>query len=82
MAEKQIPESDQVLEEIVANPYKYGFTTDIEAEEFPKGLNLDIVKQISQKKDEPNFLQNSYSERRVKSFILNFGPQHPASHGV
>ena len=31
---------------------------------------------------QPNFLQNSYSERRVKSFILNFGPQHPASHGV
>ena len=31
---------------------------------------------------QPNFTQNSYSERRVKSFILNFGPQHPASHGV
>jgi NADH:ubiquinone oxidoreductase subunit D len=29
-----------------------------------------------------NFLQNSYTERRVKSFILNFGPQHPAAHGV
>ena len=29
-----------------------------------------------------NFLQNTYSERRVKSFILNFGPQHPAAHGV
>jgi len=27
-------------------------------------------------------LQNSLSERRVKSFILNFGPQHPAAHGV
>jgi len=27
-------------------------------------------------------LQNSYSERKIKSFILNFGPQHPASHGV
>lgn len=31
---------------------------------------------------QPYTLQNSYSERRVKSFILNFGPQHPASHGV
>lgn len=29
-----------------------------------------------------SFLQNTYSERRVKSFILNFGPQHPAAHGV
>jgi NADH:ubiquinone oxidoreductase subunit D len=27
-------------------------------------------------------LQNSLSERRVKSFVLNFGPQHPAAHGV
>lgn len=31
---------------------------------------------------QPNFPQNTYSERRVKSFLLNFGPQHPASHGV
>ena len=31
---------------------------------------------------QPNFLQNSYNERKIKSFILNFGPQHPASHGV
>ena len=27
-------------------------------------------------------LQNSLSERRIKSFVLNFGPQHPAAHGV
>ena len=25
---------------------------------------------------------NSYSEKKIKSFVLNFGPQHPASHGV
>jgi len=31
---------------------------------------------------QPTFLQHSLSERRVKSFTLNFGPQHPASHGV
>ncbi len=31
---------------------------------------------------QPTFAQNSYSERKIKSFILNFGPQHPASHGV
>jgi NADH:ubiquinone oxidoreductase subunit D len=31
---------------------------------------------------QPVFVQNSLSERRVKSFILNFGPQHPAAHGV
>lgn len=31
---------------------------------------------------QPISLQNSFSERKIKSFILNFGPQHPASHGV
>lgn len=31
---------------------------------------------------QPLFTQNTLSERRVKSFILNFGPQHPAAHGV
>ena len=31
---------------------------------------------------QPTFSQNSLSERRVKSFVLNFGPQHPAAHGV
>lgn len=31
---------------------------------------------------QPVFPQNSLSERRVKSFVLNFGPQHPAAHGV
>lgn len=31
---------------------------------------------------QPNFFKNSYSEKKIKSFILNFGPQHPASHGV
>ena len=31
---------------------------------------------------QPTFTQNSLSERKIKSFTLNFGPQHPASHGV
>jgi len=31
---------------------------------------------------QPTTLQNSFIERKIKGFILNFGPQHPASHGV
>jgi len=31
---------------------------------------------------QPPFPQNAYSERKIKSFVLNFGPQHPAAHGV
>ncbi|MEM8935625.1 MAG: Fe-S cluster assembly protein SufB [Pseudomonadota bacterium] len=36
--------------------YKYGFTTDIESEKAPKGLNEDIVRFISAKKEEPEWL--------------------------
>jgi Fe-S cluster assembly protein SufB len=56
MAEKQITESDAILDDIVTTPYKYGFTTDIATEEFEKGLNIEIVRKISRKKNEPSFL--------------------------
>lgn len=36
--------------------YKYGFYTDIETEEFPKGLNEKVVRLISKKKNEPSWL--------------------------
>ena len=41
---------------LLTSPYKYGFTTDLETEEFEKGLNEDIIRKISLKKDEPEFL--------------------------
>ena len=44
------------IDEIVSQPYKYGFITDIETEKIPKGLNEDIVRLISSKKKEPEFL--------------------------
>ena len=65
MAENQVNESDAILEEIVTTPYKYGFTTEVETEEFEKGLNLEIVKKISSKKDEPLFLLN-FREKAFK----------------
>ena len=75
MPEKQKNESDVILDDIVATPYKYGFTTDIEVEEFEKGLNLDVVKKISTKKNEPLFLQmwafNLPSEIRNKPMFVH-----------
>jgi len=50
-----MPQTNTV-EEIVSQPYKYGFTTDIETEKIPKGLNKDIIRLISAKKNEPEFL--------------------------
>ena len=44
------------VEEIVSQPYKYGFITDIETEKIPKGLNEDVIRLISAKKSEPEFL--------------------------
>lgn len=43
-------------EKLKAQEYKYGFYTDIETEEFPKGLNEDVIRLISAKKDEPEWL--------------------------
>ena len=47
-----------------ASDYKYGFTTPIDSEVFPKGLNEDVVRAISQKKQEPTFLL----EFRLRAF--------------
>ena len=38
------------------NPYKYGFATNIESDDAPRGLNEDIIRLISSKKNEPDFL--------------------------
>ncbi len=44
------------VEEIVSQPYKYGFITEIETEKIPKGLNEEVIRLISAKKNEPEFL--------------------------
>jgi Fe-S cluster assembly protein SufB len=51
--------------ELLANrEYKYGFVTDIEADEIPKGLSEDIIRLISLKKEEPEFML----EWRLKAY--------------
>tara|TARA_B110000003_G_scaffold259375_1_gene279308 strand:+ start:5434 stop:6894 length:1461 start_codon:yes stop_codon:yes gene_type:complete len=57
MTKDQSNDSGAILDEIVATPYKYGFTTNLETEEFEKGLNTEIVNKISLKKNEPEFLK-------------------------
>jgi Fe-S cluster assembly protein SufB len=44
--------------DLVSQPYRYGFVTDIETEKIPKGLDEDVVRLISAKKHEPSFLLN------------------------
>ncbi len=45
-----------VLNNLVNQPYKHGFVTDIETEVVPKGLNEDVIRLISSKKEEPEWL--------------------------
>ncbi|MDE0166340.1 MAG: Fe-S cluster assembly protein SufB [Bryobacterales bacterium] len=52
------------LDVLTSQDYKYGFVTDIEAESAPPGLNEDIIRWISGKKEEPGFLL----EWRLKAF--------------
>ncbi len=47
---------DKIINELQEKEYEAGFVTDIETEVFPKGLNEDIIKAISEKKGEPDFM--------------------------
>jgi Fe-S cluster assembly protein SufB len=48
--------SDEILGEITASEYKYGFTTEIESDTVPPGLNEDVIRLISSKKNEPKWM--------------------------
>ncbi|HEA30123.1 MAG TPA: Fe-S cluster assembly protein SufB [Leeuwenhoekiella sp.] len=50
--------------ELATKEYKYGFYTDIESDTFPVGLNEDVVRAISKKKEEPEWM----TEWRVEAF--------------
>src|SRR5437868_1481180 len=60
MSEKGV----DILEEITTSEYKYGFETKIENEAAPKGLSEDIVRFISAKKQEPEWML----EYRLKAY--------------
>lgn len=57
-------DSMQTLEAHTRSDYKYGFTSNIDTEVIPKGLSEDVVRLISAKKNEPEFLL----EWRLKAF--------------
>jgi len=66
---KVIPESsadekNRDLKELVKREYKEGFVTDIESETFEPGLDEDVIRRISAKKEEPEFML----EYRLKAF--------------
>lgn len=60
--------------EKVKSDYKYGFTTDIEADQAPPGLNEDIIKFISAKKEEPKWML----DWRLKAYKKWMGMKEPS----
>ena len=56
--------SESDLETIASREYKYGFVTDIEADSIPAGLSEDVIRLISAKKGEPEWLL----EWRLKAY--------------
>ena len=49
-------DQDKILNDITQGEYKYGFVSDVETETIEKGLNEDVIRLISSKKSEPEFL--------------------------
>ena len=47
---------DTNITKLVNQPYKYGFSTSIEKDIIEKGLNENVIRLISKKKNEPQFL--------------------------
>ena len=57
-------EETDTLQDLADQKYKYGFVSDIESDFAPKGLNEDVIRFISAKKDEPDWLL-AISPRRL-----------------
>jgi Fe-S cluster assembly protein SufB len=56
--------ANEILEEHINSEYKWGFTTDIESDTFKKGLNEDVIRLLSHKKNEPEWML----EFRLKAY--------------
>jgi len=59
-----VTDQEKILNEVTGSDYKFGFQTDIDTETIPKGLNEEVVRIISAKKEEPEWL----TESRLKAF--------------
>ncbi len=70
--------STDIIEQVASQDYKFGFVTDIEQEIIPKGLDEDVVRLISSKKKEPEWLL----EWRLKAFRKWQEMEEPTWHNV
>jgi Fe-S cluster assembly protein SufB len=68
-----------VLDNLVNQPYRHGFVTDIESDTAPKGLNEDIIRMISAKKNEPEWLLE-FRLKAYRHWLTMTEPQWPNVH--
>src|SRR6476660_9319188 len=68
----------ETIEQLANREYKYGFVTDVESESIPKGLSEDVVRLISAKKNEPEWLL----EWRLKAYRLWLTMKEPSWQNV
>lgn len=69
-------ENDNILEQVTSSEYKYGFVTQIEADEAPMGLSEDTVRFISAKKKEPSWMLD-YRLKAYKHWLTMEEPTWP-----
>ena len=70
--------STETIEELAKRDYKYGFVTEIEEDRFPPGLSEEVVRRLSKKKNEPEWLL----EWRLKAFRFWQTMSEPKWHNV
>ena len=59
-----MPTATSAIAELANREYKHGFVTEIETDTVPRGLNEDVIRMISAKKNEPRFML----EWRLKAY--------------
>jgi Fe-S cluster assembly protein SufB len=69
--------SNETIKKLTEKPYAYGFTTDVEAEQTAPGLNEEVVRTISAKKDEPVWLLEFRLKALEHFFSLQKASRHP-----
>ena len=65
-----------IIDEAISQDYKYGFVTDIEQETIPPGLSEDVIRVISAKKGEPDWLRD-WRLKSYKNWIKMKNPSWP-----
>jgi Fe-S cluster assembly protein SufB len=72
----ELDQSTAVLEKFANQDYKYGFSSDVEADEFEPGLNEDVVRRLSEKKGEPQWMLD-WRLKAYRHFLTMKEPHWP-----